>query len=137
MTFSLDDAEFELIRNVPAADLVSLAADLDMVPPAEIDRRALVEQCVPRMLARARADGGLPLSKYDAADVQALSPDDLRVLAAIQGTRSDAKAVLRAGARLYRAREKHRLTRTDPYAYFIPLLLAPLLRLAREEGLGA
>jgi len=137
MTFSLEDPEYALVQNVPAEDLISLAADLDMIPPAEIDRRALIEACVPRMLARARKDGGIPLSKYDAQDVEALSPDQLAVLATLQGTRTSARAVLRAGARIYRIREKNRMTRTDPYAYFIPLLLVPLLRLASREGPGA
>lgn len=137
MSFTLDDTEYALVQNVPAEDLVSLAADLDMVPPAEIDRRALVEACVPRMLARARHDGGIPLSKYDTQDVEALPKELLGVLAGLQGTSTSVRAVLKAGARIYRAREKHRMTRTDPYAYFMPLLLVPLLRLARDGGSDA
>ncbi len=135
MTFHLLDDEYALVQAVPADDLINFAAELDMVPPAEIDRKALFEACIPRLLDRLRTER-VPLSRYDRADIEALSPTLLQALADLQGSAPTVDAVLKVGARAYRAREKRRMTRTDMVAYMVPLLLTPMLRLAAGKGSG-
>jgi hypothetical protein len=134
MTFELLDEEWELVRRVPVDDLIMLAAALDIVLPAEIDARALVGHCIPRLVAHARR-GGLPFSKYDLDDLQELSPDHLQVLAVIQGLRPNAgvNEVLKVGERVYRSLQGGR-NGLHPIAYMVPILLTPTLRCAQAGG---
>lgn len=135
MSFSLEDDEYALVEHLPAEELIALAAELDMIPPEDIDRRALVESCLHRMLARLREER-VPLSPYDQEDVQSLPPDLLAALAHLQGTPAEVRAIMRAGKRAYRIRERRRASRQDPVAYMLPILLKPLLRLASQEHDG-
>ena len=125
----LSPTDLAMIQGVPASDLIALAADFDLVPDAEIDRAGLVAEVLPRMLDRVRAEG-VPLSKYDAEDVAALPPPLLGALARLQGCAADPAAILKAGDRVYRQRQRQRGRRADPYALMVPMLLTPLLRLA-------
>lgn len=132
MTFELLEPEWELVRNVPLSDLIELAADLGVILPEEVDRRQLVVISLPYLLERAR-DDGLPLSKYDAPDIEALPPEDLAMVAELQGLKPSAsvRAVMRAGAKVTKTYARNRPN--NPYPYMLPLLLGTLLRFARSE----
>lgn len=134
MTFELNEAEWALLEHLPVQELVALAADLDVVIPGEIDRRSLASHCIPLMLTRACAEG-LPLSKYDQADLEALSPEGLAALAAVQGVRGtpSVRSVLKAGQKAYRTLEKQRRG-PSPFAAMVPILMGPLVRHAVEIG---
>lgn len=133
MTFRLQDTEWALVQHLPTQDLVDLAADLDVIIPAEVDKRELVELCVPRIVERGLANG-LPFSKYDEEDLRALAPDALAALARIQGVGPEVHAVLKAGEKVYRVIERDRKG-SDPVALLLPSLLPPVMRHAVERGL--
>ena len=99
--FELTEAEWDMVKHLPELDLVDLAAELELIPPAEIDRRTLVVQCVMRMVVLARAEG-LPFSKYDREDLDALDPEQLAVLAGLLGTRTSVRAVLASGQKTWK-----------------------------------
>ena len=100
--FELTEAEWDMVKHLPELDLVDLAAELELIPPAEIDRRSLVVQCVLRMVVLAQEDG-LPFSKYDRDDLDALAPEQLAVLAGLLGTRTTVRAVLARGQKTWKA----------------------------------
>jgi hypothetical protein len=129
VTFQLTESEWALVASVPLDDLVALAVNLDIVLEADFDRRQALEQCIPRIVARAREEG-LPLSAYDRGDVEELSEAGRAALAALLRTRPTTDAILKAGAKVYKARLKLQPSGHDPYAYMIPLLLGPIVRAA-------
>lgn len=133
MTFALRDSEWELLSSVPVDDLVGLAAELDILVPAEVNARQLIDLCVPRMVERARKDG-LPFSKYDREDIEALSKEQVQALHKMLGLwgRASASSILRAGGRAYKARKRIKPGH-DPYAYMIPVLLNPIVRCVMES----
>ncbi len=123
------DAEWEPLTQVPIVNLVNLAADLDICPPEEIDRLALMEACVERIVLRGEAEG-LPFSKYDRDDLAALDKAMLEALGRLQGVRGriTVDRVLGAGLRVYRTYQK---TRPDnPVALMLPMLLTAVARVA-------
>ena len=126
-TVFITDQDWRLLQFVEENELVSLAAELDICAPMQIDARALWEQCVVAIAARAKSDG-VPLSKYDHEDVAALTPSQLQTLAGLQGSRATVSAILKAGARAYRRYERSRPS--NPIALHTPSLLAPILRAA-------
>lgn len=128
----LTDAEWSQLQDIPNTTLVDLAADLDLVVPSEIDKRTLMDQCVKAIVARGAREG-LPFSKYDREDLEALPRDLLEAIAALQQTRPSVSAILAAGARVYKTYEQ---TRPDnPMALMLPSLLTPVARCARDQRL--
>ena len=71
---------------VPVEDVIELAADLDVIIPERVDRRTLLETCVPLIIARGQRTG-LPFSKYDLEDLKELGSEQLTALGRIQGLR--------------------------------------------------
>ena len=135
--FTLTDSEWELVANVPVSDLVALAADVDVVVPQGANRRALVEACVPRMLARGRAET-LPLVQVRQGRRRGTIHHSARAaLAEIQGLSAGASVskILSVGQRAWRALQK-KGQKESPFGYMVPLLLEPLTRHAVAEGLG-
>ena len=131
MAFRFTDEEWALLSRLPESDLIDLATDLDICPPAEIDARPLLESCVPRIVERARQEG-LPFSKYDLEALEALPPGLLAAFALLQGLKKQApaKAVLRAGQRVYRNYARNRPD--NPVALMLPLLLEAIGRAALD-----
>ncbi len=127
MSFTLTESEWRLLSSVSVDDLVELAVELDVLAPKEIDRRALLEQCVPLIVERAREEG-LPFSKYDAEDLRALPPHLLTAIGRLQGLRGEVtvERVLRAGRKVYRYYQKHR--RHSAVALLLPSLLSAVAR---------
>jgi hypothetical protein len=132
MTFSLQPDEWTLLENVAREDLIQFVADLDVIIPAgEIDRRALFELAIPKVVARIRAEG-IPLTKYDREDLEALSTDELGALCTLAGVRRPTvSGLMKAGVKVYKTRQKVKQG-SDPYAFMIPMLLAPVIRCAME-----
>ncbi len=136
MAFELTHAEWKLLSSLPTNDLVQLAGELNILIPSYINRKSLLGRCVPLIVERGRKMGGLPLSKYDKDDVEALNREQLAALAALQGIRGrpTVAAVLRVGARVHKASQKASMG-NDPVAYMVPILLGPIVRHAMELGL--
>lgn len=135
MTVDLLPEERALLARVPERDLAEMAVDLDVLLDAEIDRDRLLQQCLLALLDRAEREG-LPLSKYDADDLEALPPDELEALGRHIGLsgRITVRAMLRQGRKTWRVYRKHRPK--SPTALLVPLLLRPLARaaMARQSG---
>lgn len=129
MSVVLTDDEWRFLSSIPEHDLVELAIDLDVLVPEVIDRRALLDRCILLILDRARSEG-LPLSKYDRADIEQLVPASRAAVARLQGLSGDASVVriLKAGQKVYRQYEKTRPG--SAVAMLLPSLLEPLARIA-------
>lgn len=134
MPLDLTPAERELIDRIPAPDLEELAIELDLLLDQDYDRDAVIERCIVALLERAR-DEGLPLTRYDAYDLEQLPHEDLRALAELIGARAsgrgDVPKVIKACARTVK-----RYTRDRPrsaVALLLPTLLRPLARAARMD----
>lgn len=128
MGFDLTDAEYAPFDAFPLDGIVDLAAELEIVPPEAIDRRALLAQCVVALVAHGRANG-LPFSKYDADDLGALSPDDLASIARLLGVSATVPAILKHGERVYRTFQTRRSD--HPIPLMLPMLLSAVARAAR------
>lgn len=127
MPFALTTSEAEQLGYVPVDDLVDLATELDMAPPAEIDRIGLLTECIPRLLDRGR-DKGLPFSKYDEDDLVELPQEHRQALADALGWSSDVRSMLKAGAKVYKSTSAR-----SQVALLLPSLLKPLARYAFES----
>jgi len=135
MNVRLKPEERALLEQVPAKDLAEMAMDLDVLLDAEIDRDKLLEQCLDALLERAGREG-LPLSKYDADDLEALPEPHLQALGAHMGLRRvTVKTLLRQGAKTWRQYRKHRPK--SQVALLVPLFLAPLAREAHARQSGS
>lgn len=129
MAFTLTDREWQMVQHLPEMELVALAAELELIPPAEINRRTLVVQCVLRLVEVGRRDG-LPLSKYDREDLEALDAAEVQALAALLGTRPNVPALMSAGQRTYKALMKVRPN--SQVAMMLPTLLTAVARASRS-----
>ena len=130
----ITDSDWEHLRNMPEEELVELAVDLEILVPPSIDHRGMLERCVIAIVDRALLEG-LPLSKYDRDDVEALIPEHLRAIAALLKLASGAStdAVMRAGQKVTkRYRKKYP---NSPMALAVPSLLVPIARAAILQSL--
>lgn len=132
MSFALTDDEYRSLQNIPEIDLVHAAADLSIVPPAEIDIRELINRIIPAMVERAREEG-LPFSKYDRDDLEDLDATERGAIAQLQGLSSSASVttMLKAGQKVYKAYHKNRPN--NPVALLLPTLLHVVARAAHES----
>ncbi len=116
----LGDNELELLKNIPEGDLIALAAELDMAVPEVVVLPELLGQIVMALAQLARREG-LPFSRYDKPDLEALPADHFRGLASACGVSSDLRGFLKAGEKVYKV---YRKTRPNSQ---IPLLLPMFL----------
>lgn len=124
--------ELALFANYPETDLVDLAADLDMAVPETINRGEILVHAIVSIAQIARTEG-LPLSRFDRADLEALPPELLQALARLCGTDPTVKALLKLGAKVYKTYRKQRPHSQVPMV--LPMLLPALARYAlRTEG---
>lgn len=128
MGFELTDEEYALVVGLPLESVVDLAAELDILAPEQIDRRALIGECVIALVAHGRKEG-LPFSKYDQDDLEALDAEDLRAIASVVGTAATVSAVLKHGAVVYRSYQSRRSD--HPIPLMLPTLLTAVARAAR------
>lgn len=129
----LTDAEWAFLQNIPELDLVDLAVDLDLLAPERVDGRALIDRCLPPLMARLEAEG-VPLSKYDVDDLEALSQAHLDGLARLFGLsgRATVRQVLKQGQRVYRTYLKERPD--NAVALLVPTLLPVIARVAADRS---
>lgn len=118
-------AERSMLANMPEDDIVELAAELSVTVPAVIRREALMEQIIVELARHARVHG-LPLSKWDQEDIEALSPDELAGLADLVGVSPTVPELLKAGKRAYKGFAKRKAT--SPIPIMVPSLLGALAR---------
>lgn len=135
MPFRLLPHEHELVARIPKEDITEMAVDLDLLLDEGFDRHSLLERCIDAILERAAAEG-IPLSKYDADDLEELPPEHLQALGAAAGIsgKVTVRAMLKAGAKTWRQYQKHRPKSAT--ALLIPTLLGPLARAAHERSSG-
>jgi len=131
MSFALNPDEMKALIFVPDQELAALAADLSLLVDEEIDRKAMVEAMLPRLLAVAKMEG-LPFSKYDADDLEELPTMHREALAKAMGWSTSVRAMLRAGGKVYKIYRKERTNSQIPL--MLPLLLPMLARYASEAG---
>ena len=129
MSFKMTEEEWTLCQGLPEMTLVDLAVELDVLVPESIDKRALLESCVPLIVAKAQGEG-LPFSKYDLDDLKELPASSLASIAALQGLprSATAEAIVSAGQKVYR-----RYSRNNPdssVAFCLPMLLSAVARAA-------
>ena len=127
----LTDEEYLPLSTLPIETVVDLAAELDILAPENIDRRALLNTCITALVVHSRQHG-LPFSKYDSEDLQALSSQDLQAIGRLQGLsgRVTVPAILRRGARVYRTYQSRRAD--HPIPLMLPMLLTAVARAARS-----
>ena len=130
MAFEIREDELQAIALVPDVDLADLAIDLDLIPDAEINRRSLMTELIPRLLELARREG-LPFSRWDGEDLEALPSAHREALASCMGWDSSVEGMLRAGKKIYKTYRKTRPRSQVPI--FLPILLAALARHAAES----
>jgi len=128
---NLTDEEYLPLSTLPVETVVDLAAELDILAPENIDRRALLNSCITALVAHARREG-LPFSKYDSEDLEALEREDLEAIGRLQGLsgRVTVSAVLRRGARVYKTYQSRRID--HPIPLMLPMLLTAVARAARS-----
>jgi len=131
MSFALNPTEMQTLAMVPDQELAAMAADLSLLPDEEIDRKAMVEAMIPRLLAVAKMEG-LPFSKYDADDLEELPTHHREALAKAMGWSTSVRAMLRAGGKVYKIYRKERTNSQIPL--MLPLMLPMLARYAAEAS---
>lgn len=127
------DEELKILAAVPEKDLVDLVIDLDVPVEEDSARQHLLEQAARRLADLAREEG-LPFSIYDLEDLQALPPDHLRGLARAMRVDNDARAVVRAGEKVFKRYQKRAPRSQVPL--MLPLLLSAVARLLAAEDSG-
>ena len=129
-SFTLTPAELTLCENLPEDNLIELAAELDMLIPERISRPALLSQSIVAIADLASREG-LPFSRYDRDDLEALPTSHLRALARLCGSRKETvDGVLKGGQKVYKMYSRQRPQ--SPVAMMLPMLLAPLARYASD-----
>ncbi|HCH65185.1 MAG: hypothetical protein CL927_18515 [Deltaproteobacteria bacterium] len=125
MSSFFNASERAALANMPENDIVELAAELSVSVPATIQREALMEKVIVELARHVRVHG-LPLSKWDEDDLQALTPEELAGLAGLVGVSASVPELLRAGKRAYKGYKNRKAT--SPIPLIIPTLLAALAR---------
>lgn len=128
--FTLSDSEFAGFQMLPEADLADLAVELEVVPEAEIDARGLLSDLVVRIFDRAQSEG-LPFSKYDRDDLEALPETHRKALAAAMGWPNDVNGMLKQGGKIYKEYRKTHIN--SQVAVMLPLLIGAVARHAYEK----
>lgn len=130
--FELNDEEWHILQGIPREDVVELAICLDMAPSKEVDARQLLGMCIPRLL-RLLQERGVPLTRYDAADLEELAPDERATLGRIMGLTgsTSTRALLRSGARASKTYQRE--PALQPVVYMLASLWRPLLRHASSQ----
>lgn len=130
MPVTLSPEETRMLANIPEADLIDLAAELDMAVPEEIQRVSLLEEIIERVAQLGRREG-LPLSDYDRDDLEALPQQHQRALADLMGAPANIAGMLKSGKKVYKTYRKTKPN--SQVALLLPMLLAPLARFAAED----
>lgn len=119
------EAELGLYANLPETDLVDLAIELDIPVGESISRQELLEAVIPQ-LADLAAREGLPFSRFDLEDLQALPREHLAALARVLRVSPEPGAIVKAGEKLYRTYQNKRQRSQIPLV--VPMMLPTLAR---------
>ena len=126
------DAEWESLARLPVRELLELAADLDLLAPAVVDERVLIEQCLPVLVAWIK-EHGLPVSKYDKEELENLPKRHLHALGRLVGVEKvSVQRLIRDGTRL-----ANKLGKTKQYesvVMMLPMLLTAIARYVDRRG---
>lgn len=128
-TFSLTPAELAVCENLPDDNIIELAAELNLLIPERISRSGLLSSSIARLAELARQEG-LPFSRYDREDLEALPREHLRALAVMCGSRPTIDGVIKGGQKVYKIYTRQRPQ--SPVAMMLPMLLVPLARYAAD-----
>lgn len=124
-------SERTMLANMPENDIVELAAELSVSVPETIQREELMQKVIVELARHVRIHG-LPLSRYDADDLKALSPLELAGLARLVGVSASVPELLKAGKRAYKTYRNRKVT--SPIPLMVPTLLAPLARYSAADS---
>lgn len=124
-------SERTMLANMPENDIVELAAELSVSVPETIQREELMQKVIVELARHVRVHG-LPLSRYDVDDLEALSPLELAGLARLVGVSASVPELLKAGKRAYKAYRNRKAT--SPIPLMVPTLLAPLARYSAADS---
>jgi hypothetical protein len=131
LTPDLTPEERRLLANIPETELAELAAELSIAVPGRIDSTSLAARCIVALAQLARTEG-LPFSRYDRADLEALSSIELRALAELCGYPSSVDGMLKSGGKVYKSWSRTRPR--SPIALLLPTFLTPLARYAAAQA---
>ncbi len=123
----LTEDEAAVWGRIPETDLVEMAVELDIVLDEHLDRSALIQQCLLRFMDRI-GDEGLPVSKYDAADIMDLPADWRDALASHigVGVPLTARALIRHGKKTWKLYQKR--GEKSQVGMLAPLMVTPIAR---------
>ena len=132
MIAELSEEEWTVLSHIHEQALIDAAADLDLVLPDAIKARELLEAMIPAIIDRGRTEG-LPFSKYERDDLEALSFDARRSISALQGLSptDSVDAILKAGHKVYK--RYLRVRPNNPVALLLPTLLPVIARVAAHS----
>lgn len=130
-SFILNHAELALCENLPEDNLIELAAELNLLIPERISRSALLADAIAQLAELAQREG-LPFSRYDRDDLEALPKHHMEALARLCGSRPTINALIKTGQKVYKIYTRQRPQ--SPVAMMLPMLLAPLARYAAEQS---
>ena len=131
MDFALTEEELTLCMNLPEDTLIDLAAELELLIPESISRATLLSQAVVRLAERAQQEG-LPFSKYDREDLEALPKPHLDALARLCKATPSVDGLLKSGRRVYKMYQRKRPS--SQVALTLPMLLSAVARLAASKS---
>jgi len=131
LTPDLTPDERRLLSNIPEIDLAELAAELSIAVPGRIDAANLAARCIVALAQLARTEG-LPFSRFDRTDLEALSAVELRALADLCGYPATIDGMLKTGGKVYKSWSRSRPR--SPIALLLPSFLAPLARYAALQA---
>jgi hypothetical protein len=130
-SFVLTPAELAVCENLPEDTLIELAAELNLLIPESISRSELLADAIKRIAALAQREG-LPFSRYDRDDLEALPTAHMEALARLCGSRPTVNGMLKGGQKVYKTYT--RLRPQSPIAMMLPMLLIPLARYAADQS---
>ena len=135
MPFTFTPAEQAMIDQIPSSELEELAAELEIVLPATVDRDALLRRILAAMVERI-AEEGLPLSRFNKMDLEELSSIELESLGSMAGHQGPATpdGLIRTCKKACRHYRRNRPRST--MVLVLPLLLGPLVRAASSSDLA-
>lgn len=125
MDFALTEEELTLCMNLPEDSLIDLAAELDLLIPDSLSRAALLSKAVVCLTERAQLEG-LPFSKYDREDLEALPKTHLDALAKLCNAIPTVDGLLKSGRRVYKMYQRKRPG--SQVALTLPMLLSAVAR---------
>jgi len=109
----------------PEEELVEVAIDLEIPVGESIVLEDMLAMIVER-LANLAVTEGLPLSQYDADDINALPEEHCKALMLAMGKKKSVSALIKTGQKIYKNYNKRK--NSSPIPMVCPMLLGPVSR---------